>query len=40
MILLTGTGIIPGDTFTLAPGDAVEITIEGIGMLRNFVVQG
>jgi 2-dehydro-3-deoxy-D-arabinonate dehydratase len=40
VILLTGTGIIPADTFTLAAGDAVEITIDGIGMLRNFVVQG
>jgi 2-dehydro-3-deoxy-D-arabinonate dehydratase len=40
VILLTGTGIIPADTFTLAAGDAVEITIDGVGMLRNFVVQG
>ncbi len=40
VILLTGTGIIPADTFTLAAGDAVEITIDGIGTLRNFVVQG
>ena len=38
-ILLTGTGIVPADDFTLAPLDSVEITIEGIGTLRNFVVQ-
>ena len=37
--LLTGTGVVQGDDFTLAPQDSVEITIEGIGTLRNFVVQ-
>jgi 2-dehydro-3-deoxy-D-arabinonate dehydratase len=37
--LLTGTGIVPNDDFTLAPADVIEITIEGIGTLRNFVVQ-
>jgi 2-dehydro-3-deoxy-D-arabinonate dehydratase len=35
--LLTGTGIIPPDTFTLQPGDAIEIAIDGIGTLRNTV---
>ncbi len=40
VILLTGTGIVPGDDFTLAAGDTVEITIDGIGTLRNPVVQG
>jgi 2-dehydro-3-deoxy-D-arabinonate dehydratase len=40
VIMLTGTGIVPDDTFTLAPGDTVEITIDGIGTLRNHVVQG
>jgi 2-dehydro-3-deoxy-D-arabinonate dehydratase len=36
-ILLTGTGIIPPDEFTLAAGDLVEITIEPIGTLSNVV---
>jgi 2-dehydro-3-deoxy-D-arabinonate dehydratase len=39
VILLTGTGIVPDDTFTLAPGDLVHITIAGIGTLTNVVVQ-
>ncbi|MCC2668173.1 MAG: fumarylacetoacetate hydrolase family protein [Armatimonadetes bacterium] len=38
--LMTGTGIVPPDEFTLAPGDVVSIEIEGIGVLRNTVVQG
>lgn len=33
--LLTGTGIVPPDEFTLAPGDVVAITIDGIGTLTN-----
>jgi 2-dehydro-3-deoxy-D-arabinonate dehydratase len=37
-ILLTGTGIIPPDTFTLQAQDTVEIEISGIGALRNPVV--
>ena len=36
-LLLTGTGIIPPDSFTLQAGDFVEITIFGIGTLRNSV---
>jgi 2-dehydro-3-deoxy-D-arabinonate dehydratase len=36
-ILLTGTGIIPPDDFTLQSGDLVEITIEPIGTLSNVV---
>ena len=36
-ILLTGTGIIPPDEFTLQSGDLVEITIEPIGTLSNTV---
>ncbi|HEX4607031.1 MAG TPA: fumarylacetoacetate hydrolase family protein [Urbifossiella sp.] len=36
--LLTGTGIVPPDEFTLKPGDAVAITIAGIGTLSNPVV--
>jgi 2-dehydro-3-deoxy-D-arabinonate dehydratase len=38
--LLTGTGIVPKDDFTLEPDDVVEITIDGIGTLANPVVQG
>jgi 2-dehydro-3-deoxy-D-arabinonate dehydratase len=38
--LLTGTGVVPGDNFTLAAGDVVHISIDGIGMLSNTVVQG
>jgi 2-dehydro-3-deoxy-D-arabinonate dehydratase len=34
-VLLTGTGVVPPDDFTLAPGQIVEITIAGIGTLRN-----
>jgi 2-dehydro-3-deoxy-D-arabinonate dehydratase len=35
--LLTGTGIVPPDDFTLQSGDRIEISIEGIGMLANMV---
>ncbi len=35
MILLTGTGIVPPDDFTLKAGDEVVIRIEGLGELRN-----
>jgi 2-dehydro-3-deoxy-D-arabinonate dehydratase len=38
--LLTGTGIVPKDDFTLLAGDVVEITIDGIGTLSNPIVQG
>ncbi|ADB15089.1 fumarylacetoacetate (FAA) hydrolase [Pirellula staleyi DSM 6068] len=38
--LLTGTGIVPDNSFTLHPGDLVEIKIDGIGTLINPVVQG
>src|SRR5262245_44093770 len=38
-ILLTGTGIVPDDSFTLSAEDSIEITIDGIGTLRNTVVQ-
>jgi 2-dehydro-3-deoxy-D-arabinonate dehydratase len=37
VVLLTGTGVIPPDTFTLQAGDVVEIDISGIGRLRNTV---
>lgn len=33
--LMTGTGIVPGDEFTLRSGDIVKITIVGIGTLAN-----
>jgi 2-dehydro-3-deoxy-D-arabinonate dehydratase len=39
-LLMTGTGIVPPDSFTLAPGDVVRITIDPIGTLENTVVQG
>ena len=35
--LLTGTGIVPPDSFTLQHGDEIRITIAGIGMLVNHV---
>ncbi|MGH9546037.1 MAG: fumarylacetoacetate hydrolase family protein [Terriglobales bacterium] len=35
--LLTGTGIVPPDSFTLAPGDEIRIAITGIGILVNTV---
>jgi 2-dehydro-3-deoxy-D-arabinonate dehydratase len=34
---MTGTGIVPGDDFTLATGDAIRIAIDGIGTLENYV---
>ena len=37
-VLLTGTGIVPPDTFTLQERDVVEIEITGIGWLRNPVM--
>jgi 2-dehydro-3-deoxy-D-arabinonate dehydratase len=39
VFLLTGTGIVPPDDFTLCAGDVVRITIDGIGSLVNPVVQ-
>jgi 2-dehydro-3-deoxy-D-arabinonate dehydratase len=35
--LLTGTGIVPPDSFTLKAGDEISITIDGIGTLINSV---
>jgi 2-dehydro-3-deoxy-D-arabinonate dehydratase len=40
VILLTGTGIVPPDDFSLRAGDLVRITIDGIGTLSNPVIQG
>ncbi|MCR9201106.1 MAG: fumarylacetoacetate hydrolase family protein [Planctomycetaceae bacterium] len=37
--LMTGTGIVPDDNFTLENGDHVAITISGIGTLENPVVK-
>ena len=37
-VLLTGTGVVPPDSFTLAAGDRVRIRISGIGTLENPVV--
>jgi 2-dehydro-3-deoxy-D-arabinonate dehydratase len=39
VILLTGTGVVPPDDFTLASGDVVHIDITGIGRLTNVVEQ-
>jgi len=33
--LMTGTGIIPADDFTLHHGDVIRIAIDGIGVLEN-----
>ncbi|HEY3363547.1 MAG TPA: fumarylacetoacetate hydrolase family protein [Symbiobacteriaceae bacterium] len=38
-VLLTGTGLVPADDFTLQEGDVVEIAISGIGTLRNPIHQ-
>ena len=34
-MLLTGTGVVPGDEFTLAAEDRIRITVSGIGTLEN-----
>ena len=36
-LLMTGTGIVPPDDFTLVSGDEVRITIPPIGTLTNVV---
>jgi len=36
-MLLTGAGIVPPDSFTLADGDGVRIAISGVGTLENSV---
>jgi 2-dehydro-3-deoxy-D-arabinonate dehydratase len=38
-VLLTGTGLVPPDEFTLSPGQTVEIGVPPIGTLRNPVVS-
>ena len=39
VFLMTGTGIVPANEFSLQHGDTVEIEIDGIGILSNEVVQ-
>jgi 2-dehydro-3-deoxy-D-arabinonate dehydratase len=39
VVLLTGTGVVPPNEFTLHPGDVVRIRIDAIGVLENPVVQ-
>lgn len=39
VFLMTGTGIVPPDHFTLEPGDEIRISIDGIGTLINTVSQ-
>ena len=34
-MLLTGTGVVPGDEFTIAAEDRIRITVSGIGTLEN-----
>jgi 2-dehydro-3-deoxy-D-arabinonate dehydratase len=40
VILLTGTGIVPPDDFSLEAGDSVSISIDGLGVLTNPVERG
>jgi 2-dehydro-3-deoxy-D-arabinonate dehydratase len=37
VLLLTGTGIVPGGDFTLEAGDVIHISIDGVGTLTNTV---
>ena len=37
VFLMTGTGIVPADDFTLQHGDVIRIAIDGIGVLENTV---
>jgi 2-dehydro-3-deoxy-D-arabinonate dehydratase len=38
-VLLTGTGLVPPDDFTLEPGHVVEVEIAGVGRLVNEVAK-
>jgi 2-dehydro-3-deoxy-D-arabinonate dehydratase len=38
-VLLTGTGIVPPDEFTLQEDDEVAITIDGVGVLRHGIYR-
>ena len=37
VVLLTGTGVVPPDDFTLAADDLVRIRVDGVGVLENTV---
>lgn len=37
-LMMTGTGIVPPDNFTLQPGDVVRISIPPIGTLQNVMI--
>ncbi len=37
VFLMTGTGVVPDNEFTLRQGDRIRIQIEGIGALENYV---
>ncbi len=39
VMLLTGTGVVPDDDFTLATNDMIRVTISGIGTLENRVAR-
>jgi 2-dehydro-3-deoxy-D-arabinonate dehydratase len=39
VFLMTGTGVVPPDEFSLAAGDRIRITIDPIGTLENEVAQ-
>ena len=39
VFLMTGTGVVPEDDFTLAAGDRIRIGMDGIGTLENTVTQ-
>ena len=36
-LLMTGTGVVPEDEFTLQRGDSIRIEVDGIGTLENVV---
>jgi 2-dehydro-3-deoxy-D-arabinonate dehydratase len=36
-LLLTGTGVVPPNDFTLESGDEIHIAIAGLGLLTNYV---
>ena len=38
VVLLTGTGVVPDESFTLQPGDRVTIHLDGVGTLVNDVI--
>jgi 2-dehydro-3-deoxy-D-arabinonate dehydratase len=38
VVLLTGTGLVPDSSFTLAEGDTITVDVAGVGVLTNPVV--